>query len=82
MPEQGKCPASSAAYPTSRGRRDVSLAKDVFGETGTAARWLSQPHTEMFGARPLDVLETQGGYERMCDLPARIAHGITARPHQ
>ncbi|MGF6981957.1 putative toxin-antitoxin system antitoxin component (TIGR02293 family) [Paraburkholderia atlantica] len=78
MPQQGKCPASSAAYPTSRGRRDVSQAKDVFGDAGTAARWLSQPHTEMCGARPLDVLETQGGYERIRDLPARITHGITA----
>ncbi|RSC38974.1 DUF2384 domain-containing protein [Burkholderia cenocepacia] len=36
------------------------------------------PRAMLSGLRPLDMLDTQTGFERMRDLLTRIAHGVSA----
>lgn len=51
-------------------------AHDVFEDAGIAGRWLVHPHVELGGERPLDMLDTQVGYDRVRDLLMRIEYGI------
>jgi putative toxin-antitoxin system antitoxin component (TIGR02293 family) len=51
-------------------------AEDVFEDAGNAGKWLVHPHVELGGERPLDMLDTQAGYDRVRDLLMRIEYGI------
>ncbi|MBG0880685.1 MULTISPECIES: antitoxin Xre/MbcA/ParS toxin-binding domain-containing protein [Burkholderia] len=53
-------------------------AIDVFESKGLAAAWMQLPRAMLSGLRPLDMLDTQTGFERMRDLLTRIAHGVSA----
>ncbi len=54
------------------------LAIDVFENEALAAEWMQLPHAELGGLRPLEVLDSQPGYDRVRDLLMRVIHGIGA----
>ncbi|MBM2765380.1 antitoxin Xre/MbcA/ParS toxin-binding domain-containing protein [Burkholderia anthina] len=54
------------------------LAVDVFESEGLAAEWMQLPHAELTGLRPLEVLDSQPGYDRVRELLMRVIHGIGA----
>jgi len=51
-------------------------SEDVFEDAGSAGKWLVRAHVELGGERPLDMLDTQAGYDRVRDLLLRIEYGI------
>ncbi|ESS37744.1 hypothetical protein P355_0462 [Burkholderia cenocepacia KC-01] len=54
------------------------LAMDVFENETLAAEWMQLPHAELAGLRPLEVLDSQPGYDRVRDLLMRVIYGIGA----
>ncbi|WP_376712897.1 antitoxin Xre/MbcA/ParS toxin-binding domain-containing protein [Burkholderia sp.] len=54
------------------------LAVDVFENDVLAGEWMQLPHAELGGLRPLEVLDSQPGYDRVRDLLMRVIHGIGA----
>ncbi|QDQ82133.1 DUF2384 domain-containing protein [Paraburkholderia megapolitana] len=53
-------------------------ATQVFEDDALAAEWLQRPHAELGGLRPLEVLDSQPGYDRVRDLLMRITFGVSA----
>ena len=51
-------------------------AADVFDNNGFAATWFLRTNVELGGPRPLDVLHTRLGFERVRDLLSRLEFGI------
>ncbi|KVN70526.1 hypothetical protein WM03_08525 [Burkholderia ubonensis] len=51
-------------------------ALDVFADKAVAAEWILRPNAELAGVRPLEVLDTQPGYDRVRDLLMRITFGL------
>ncbi len=51
-------------------------ARDVLEDDQLAAEWLKHPHIELRGERPIDMLDTQSGYDRVRDILMRIEYGI------
>ncbi|WP_228933755.1 antitoxin Xre/MbcA/ParS toxin-binding domain-containing protein [Paraburkholderia saeva] len=51
-------------------------AKDVLEDTKLAAAWLLRSNIELRGERPLDMMDTQPGFDRVRDLLSRIERGI------
>jgi putative toxin-antitoxin system antitoxin component (TIGR02293 family) len=51
-------------------------AGDVFEDPARAMQWMLCPHPELDGRSPLDASSTQSGYDRVCALLTRFAHGI------
>lgn len=51
-------------------------ATEVFEDPLCAARWICAEHAELAGERPLDVLDTQAGYDRVQDLLLRLEYGV------
>jgi putative toxin-antitoxin system antitoxin component (TIGR02293 family) len=51
-------------------------ATDVIEDPISAARWVRTAHAELGGERPLDVLDTQAGYDRVQDLLLRLEYGV------
>ncbi len=52
-------------------------AADVFDNNGFVATWFLRTNVELGGTRPLDILHTRLGFERVCDLLSRLEFGIT-----
>lgn len=53
-------------------------AADVFEDEGLAAEWMRRANAALGGLTPLEVLDTQPGYDRVRDILSRIAFGIAA----
>ncbi|WP_240655708.1 MbcA/ParS/Xre antitoxin family protein [Paraburkholderia phosphatilytica] len=51
-------------------------ANDVFEDGRLAAEWMKHPHAELRAERPIDMLDTQSGYDRVREILTRIAYGI------
>lgn len=54
------------------------LATEVFEDEARAIAWMRRPHAELGGLSPLDVLDSQPGYDRARDLLLRVIHGVSA----
>ncbi|WP_415873972.1 antitoxin Xre/MbcA/ParS toxin-binding domain-containing protein [Burkholderia ubonensis] len=52
-------------------------AVDVFEDEALAAEWLRRPNAELAGLLPLEVLDSQPGYDRVRDLLMRITFGVS-----
>ena len=50
-------------------------ARDVFEDATAAATWLKLPHIELRGERPIDMIDTQSGYDRVRDILMKIEYG-------
>jgi len=53
-------------------------AVDVFEDEALAAQWMRRPNATLGGMTPLEVLDTQPGYDRVRDILSRIAFGVAA----
>ncbi|MBV8622678.1 MAG: DUF2384 domain-containing protein [Herbaspirillum sp.] len=53
-------------------------AADVFEDEALAAQWMRRPNATLGGMTPLEVLDTQPGYDRVRDILSRIAFGVAA----
>ena len=51
-------------------------AEEVLEDASAAGRWLVHAHAELGGERPLDMLDTQAGYDRVRDLLLRLEYGV------
>jgi putative toxin-antitoxin system antitoxin component (TIGR02293 family) len=51
-------------------------AREVFGNTEKARRWLRKPNRPLRGAIPLELLKTGVGADLVLEELVRIAHGI------
>jgi putative toxin-antitoxin system antitoxin component (TIGR02293 family) len=56
----------------------LEQATQVFEDDALAAQWLQRPHVELGGLRPLEVLDSQPGYDRVRDLLLRVTFGVSA----
>ncbi|GJG96819.1 antitoxin Xre/MbcA/ParS toxin-binding domain-containing protein [Cupriavidus pauculus] len=52
------------------------LATDVLEDSKLAAQWMQKPLFELDGMKPLEVLDSQPGYDRVRDILMRAAFGI------
>ncbi|WP_239695394.1 antitoxin Xre/MbcA/ParS toxin-binding domain-containing protein [Burkholderia pseudomallei] len=52
-------------------------AVDVFEDEALAAEWMLRPNIELAGLRPLEVLDSQPGYDCVRDLLTRITFGLS-----
>nr|WP_315594873.1 antitoxin Xre/MbcA/ParS toxin-binding domain-containing protein [uncultured Cupriavidus sp.] len=52
------------------------LATDVLEDSKLAAQWMQKPLYELDGMKPLEVLDSQPGYDRVRDILMRAAFGI------
>lgn len=52
------------------------LANEVFDDPTLAAKWMVRSLSELGGMRPLEVLDSQPGYDRVRDILTRAALGI------
>jgi putative toxin-antitoxin system antitoxin component (TIGR02293 family) len=50
-------------------------AKDVFEDASAASTWLKVAHIELRGERPIDMIDTQSGYDRVRDILMKIEYG-------
>ncbi|KAF1028911.1 MAG: hypothetical protein GAK40_00735 [Burkholderia plantarii] len=52
------------------------LAMELFDDAALAAEWMQRENALLGGLRPLEVLDTQPGYDRVRDMLIRITFGI------
>ncbi|QET06532.1 DUF2384 domain-containing protein [Cupriavidus pauculus] len=52
------------------------LATDVLEDATLASQWMQKPLFELDGMKPLEVLDSQPGYDRVRDILTRAAFGI------
>lgn len=52
-------------------------AVDAFDDKGLAVDWFQRENVELGGERPLDMLDTRLEFERVSDVLARLAFGIS-----
>jgi putative toxin-antitoxin system antitoxin component (TIGR02293 family) len=53
-----------------------SQAQDVFEDDRAAVQWMLAPNAMLEDQRPLDVLDTQPGYDRARDILTRLEYGV------
>jgi putative toxin-antitoxin system antitoxin component (TIGR02293 family) len=53
-------------------------ATEVFEDERLAAEWMQRPHAELGRLKPLEVLDSQPGYDRVRDILMRISFGVSA----
>jgi putative toxin-antitoxin system antitoxin component (TIGR02293 family) len=56
----------------------LKSAREFFGDEAMAAEWIKRPLAPLSLARPLDILDTQPGYDRVKDILLRASAGVTA----
>lgn len=56
-------------------RRLEAQALEVFSNKEKAARWMLEPNPALGGKRPLDLVNTDEGYEIVSDVLIRIESG-------
>ncbi|MGA7776975.1 MAG: antitoxin Xre/MbcA/ParS toxin-binding domain-containing protein [Paraburkholderia sp.] len=78
LAETGKLSVENAFAEHARHILNVqTLAAETFGDPLLAMQWMLRPNgTLKGGGRPLDVLTTQAGFDRVCDVLTRLEHGI------
>jgi putative toxin-antitoxin system antitoxin component (TIGR02293 family) len=54
------------------------LAERVFGDKRIGDEWLNQPNLATDNLRPIDLLSTPEGYDRVTNLLLRIEYGVLA----
>jgi putative toxin-antitoxin system antitoxin component (TIGR02293 family) len=52
------------------------LAKQVFGNKVKANNWLTQPKIAFGGSSPLELAQTEAGYELVKAELERLSHGL------
>jgi putative toxin-antitoxin system antitoxin component (TIGR02293 family) len=52
-------------------------AAQVFKDDTLAAQWMKRPNAELGSLKPLEVLDSQPGYDRVRDLLMRITFGVS-----
>lgn len=55
------------------------LAIEVFEDEVRAVEWMRRPHAELAALSPLDVLDSQPGYDRAHNLLLKVIHGVSVR---
>jgi len=55
----------------------LQQATQVFEDARLAAEWMQRPNAELGGLKPLEVLDSQPGYDRVRDILMRVTFGIT-----
>jgi len=53
-------------------------AGEVLASVELAAEWMQRGNAMLGGLRPLEMLDSQPGYDRVRTLLLRVAHGVTA----
>ncbi|MDN7177998.1 DUF2384 domain-containing protein [Caballeronia sp. SEWSISQ10-4 2] len=56
----------------------LKAAREFFGDQKLAVAWMKRPLVQLNLDRPLDVLDTQPGYDRVKDILLRASAGVTA----
>jgi putative toxin-antitoxin system antitoxin component (TIGR02293 family) len=56
----------------------LQQATQVFEDADLAAEWMQRANAELGGLRPLEVLDSQPGYDRVRDILLRATFGIPA----
>jgi putative toxin-antitoxin system antitoxin component (TIGR02293 family) len=54
------------------------LAVEVFEDPALAGEWMQRSNAELAGLSPLEVLDSQPGYDRVRDILLRVIHGVSA----
>ncbi|CAM2170825.1 DUF2384 domain-containing protein [Paraburkholderia sacchari] len=54
------------------------LAMEVFEDAALAAEWMQRTNAELGGLCPLEVLDSQPGYDRVREILLRVIHGVSA----
>lgn len=58
--------------------RIASLAEEVFGDDGKAARWLRKPKSRFDGRTPFDLLSTEAGARLVEEMLLQLDYGFAA----
>ena len=58
--------------------RMTSLAEEVFGDDGKAARWLRKAKTRFEGRSPLEMLRTEAGARLVEEMLLQLDYGFAA----
>ncbi|WP_206954527.1 antitoxin Xre/MbcA/ParS toxin-binding domain-containing protein [Trinickia acidisoli] len=56
----------------------LKSAREFFGNRELAVEWMKRPLVQLNLDRPLDVLDTQPGYDRVKDILLRASEGVSA----
>ncbi|RYE44022.1 MAG: DUF2384 domain-containing protein [Hyphomicrobiales bacterium] len=54
----------------------LELAQELLGSREAAERWLAEPAMALDGLRPLDLMATHEGRERLKALINQLEHGV------
>jgi putative toxin-antitoxin system antitoxin component (TIGR02293 family) len=54
------------------------LAVEVFEDPALAREWMQRTNAELGGLSPLEVLDSQPGYDRVREILLRVIHGVSA----
>ena len=74
---QGERLSASESDRAARTMLAYAQARDVLEDDKLAAEWLLRPNVQLRGERPLDMLDTQTGFDRVRDILVRLEHGVT-----
>jgi putative toxin-antitoxin system antitoxin component (TIGR02293 family) len=74
---QGERLSASEADRAARTMLIFAQATDVLEDDKLAAEWLMRPNVQLRGERPLDMLDTQTGFDRVRDILMRLEYGVT-----
>jgi putative toxin-antitoxin system antitoxin component (TIGR02293 family) len=74
---QGERLSASESDRAARTMLAYAQAKDVLEDEKLAAEWLLRPNVQLRDERPLDMLDTQTGYDRVRDILLRLEYGVT-----
>ena len=74
---QGERLSASEADRAARTMLIYAQATDVLEDEKLAAEWLMRPSVQLRNERPLDMLDTQTGFDRVRDILMRLEYGVT-----
>src|SRR5260370_19166515 len=74
---QGELLSASESDRAARTLLIYAQARDVLEDDKLAGEWLQRPNVELRGERPIDMLDTQTGFDRVRALLLRPEHGVT-----
>jgi putative toxin-antitoxin system antitoxin component (TIGR02293 family) len=74
---QGERLSASEADRAARAMLIYAQATDVLEDEKLAAEWLMRSNVQLRGERPLDMLDTQTGFDRIRDILMRLEYGVT-----
>lgn len=71
--------ASTVQFPEDRAARIASLrarAEDVLGDPENAWKWMNRPNRALAQKTPLQMIDTDAGFQSVVTILGRLAHGI------